>query len=107
MAFLHEVIRSRIRLLLPFLPEKAIQELRIGRRSMTGDGLPAIGWLNENIYLVATHSGVTLAPAIADRAAVDILSGGEAAVAPAFRPHRLLGTVPAGAEPLRSPYSAQ
>jgi glycine/D-amino acid oxidase-like deaminating enzyme len=82
--------RNRLACLLPFISSDAIQELRIGRRSMTADGLPAIGWLENNLYMLATHSGVTLAPALADHAANEIISDAQSEALSKFRPGRLL-----------------
>lgn len=82
--------RSRLQHLLPSVPQDVVQELRIGRRSLTNDGLPAIGWIDENIYLLATHSGVTLAPVLSLLAAEEIATLSDNAALAAFRPQRLL-----------------
>ncbi|MBD9388548.1 FAD-binding oxidoreductase [Agrobacterium sp. AGB01] len=82
--------QRRLRHLLPSIPQDAIQELRIGRRSLTSDGLPAIGWLDEKIYILATHSGVTLAPVLSGFAAEEIIALNEQQSLAPFRPQRLL-----------------
>ncbi len=84
----------RLRQLLPFVPPGAIESVRTGRRSLTDDGLPAAGWIDERIYILATHSGVTLAPTLADNVAHEVVSGLESAALAPFRPDRLL--TPAG-----------
>ncbi len=104
---LAEEYRKRIGRLLPFLPPHAIQELRVGRRSLTADGLPAVGWLGEDIYVAATHSGVTLAPVLADIAADEILAGTEHVNMAGFRPRRLIDTTSTGKDGRIVLHSAQ
>jgi glycine/D-amino acid oxidase-like deaminating enzyme len=83
---------ARLASIVPFLPKDAIHELRIGRRSMTGDGLPAVGWLRNKVYLLATHSGVTLAPALAELAGEEILLNKTVSSLAPFRPTRLVSS---------------
>jgi glycine/D-amino acid oxidase-like deaminating enzyme len=61
----------------PALADATIEEVRSGRRPMPVDGLPIIGMpaMMLNLYLVATHSGVTLAPLLGEWAALEILDG--------------------------------
>lgn len=82
--------QRRLAHLLPSFTPDAIHELRIGRRSLTDDGLPAIGWLEDKIYLVATHSGVTLAPTLSKLAAEEIGLELPQPGLERFRPQRLL-----------------
>ncbi|MGI6244519.1 MAG: NAD(P)/FAD-dependent oxidoreductase [Pseudochelatococcus sp.] len=105
-AFAQE-FRRRLGDLLPFLPHDAIRELRIGRRSLTDDRLPAIGWIDGSIYLAVTHSGVTLAPVIADIAAAEILAEEESDALADFRPRRLLNPAQAVAKRTSALHSAQ
>lgn len=96
--------QRRLAHLFPSIPQDAVQELRIGRRSLTTDGLPAIGWIDEKIYLLATHSGVTLAPALSNMAAEEIVTGSENNALAPFRPQRLLTTPKRdGAQELKPP----
>jgi len=61
---------------------------RIGFRPMPKDGFPIIGRTPdiEGLYLAVTHSGITLAPAIGEFAADEILNG---ASQPLLAPYRL------------------
>lgn len=69
-----------------------IERIRVGRRAIPADGfsiigpLPALSWL----YVVATHSGVTLAPVLGAGVAGEIFGDAEP-LFDAFRPDRLIG----------------
>jgi glycine/D-amino acid oxidase-like deaminating enzyme len=71
-----------------------LDALRIGVRPMPEDGLPAIGWTPEvqNLYVIVTHSGVTLAPLLGQLAADEVTSGRDAPDLAAYRPGRLVGS---------------
>ena len=86
---------SRASRLLPDLRAVRFETVRVGVRSMPGDGLPAVGHVPgvENAYVVVSHSGVTLAPVLGALVAADLVSGDEAALDP-FR----LGRFVAGAD---------
>ena len=62
------------------------------RRSRGGsdDGQSIIGFSPKvtNLYLVATHSGVTLAPVISESAAIEIMDDVEIQALSPFRPSR-------------------
>lgn len=53
-------------------------------RTHPADGLPVIGWV-DGVYAVVAHSGVTLAPLLAELAARDLLGDEDPRLAP-FRP---------------------
>ena len=57
--------------------------------------LPSVPWL----YVVATHSGITLAPLLGNLVAEEIIATSPQALLTAFRPDRLLGGA-AGHAPL-------
>lgn len=59
------VLIERARALLPQLGEITVRSVRIGPRVWPRDGRTVSGWLAEGIYTVLTHSGVTLAPFLA------------------------------------------
>jgi glycine/D-amino acid oxidase-like deaminating enzyme len=68
----------------------ALESIRVGRRALPADGLSVVGHVDDGarVYVVATHSGVTLAPELARLAAAEIAGGRhEEALAP-FRPQR-------------------
>lgn len=55
----------------------AIEQVTLGYRVMPADEYPIIGFAENcpNLYVAATHSGVTLAPVIGELAALEILDG--------------------------------
>jgi glycine/D-amino acid oxidase-like deaminating enzyme len=84
----------------------SIVELRVGQRAIPADGLtiagplPSVPWL----YVVATHSGVTLAPLLGNLVAEEISGAAPQDLLTAFRPDRLLnGTVGHTPLPARRP----
>ena len=85
---------SRLRALLEHTDDARLCRLQVARRAMPVDGHSVIGsdpdapWL----YVVATHSGVTLAPLLGDGVASEIF-GEELALFEDFRPNRLRGDV--------------
>lgn len=70
----------------------SIAELRVGQRAIPADGqtvagpLPSMPWL----YVVATHSGVTLAPLLGNLVAEEVAGDAPQPLLAAFRPDRLL-----------------
>ena len=77
---------------LPGLAGTAIQAALVGVRSIPGDGYPTVGPVPgvEGMYLVATHSGVTMGPLLGRIAAREITTGAvDPRLAP-FRPERLI-----------------
>ncbi|MDQ0093048.1 NAD(P)/FAD-dependent oxidoreductase [Paeniglutamicibacter psychrophenolicus] len=81
----------RLREILGHTSGARIDEIQVARRAIPRDGLSIIGapvdkpWL----YLVATHSGVTLAPFLGERVAAEIFGNTEP-LFDSFRPDRLL-----------------
>lgn len=67
-----------------------IEALRIGRRVLTPDHLPAVGWIGdvEGLYVAATHSGVSLAPILGELIAAEVAGERPAAALERFRPTR-------------------
>jgi len=47
-----------------------------------------VGWARDGLYVVATHSGVTLAPALAELVASEVIDGADRAELARFRPGR-------------------
>ena len=62
----------------------------VGYRPMPVDGFPVIGYSPKapNVYLALTHSGVTLAPIVAQVAAMEIVDGAQVEFLSTFRPNR-------------------
>ncbi|SRR6266516_3286941 len=68
-----------------------VESATLGIRPIPADGLPVVGWTPgvEGLYVIVTHSGVTLGPALAEMATREINGATEKMLAP-FRPDRLL-----------------
>ena len=95
---LAEEFISRLQEVLKNTDGASIREIQVAQRAIPMDGLSVIGPVNEcpALYLVATHSGVTLAPFLGRQVAAEIFGEKEALFA-SFRPDRLLEGAPAGA----------
>lgn len=67
-----------------------IEALRIGVRPIPEDGLPVVGWSPDvqGLYVVVTHSGVTLAPLLGELVAREMTTGRDAPELAAYRPGR-------------------
>jgi glycine/D-amino acid oxidase-like deaminating enzyme len=70
--------------------DASVERTRIGVRALPIDGLPVCGWIKSisGLYVVVTHSGITLAPLLSQLAAEEIFDGVEASVLRPFRPSR-------------------
>ncbi len=70
-----------------------LEALRVGQRAMPADGLTVAGFLgdSEKIYVLATHSGITLGPLLGRLAAHELRTGTPAERLTGFRPERLIG----------------
>lgn len=75
---------------LPALKEAELERVTLGWRVMPADGLPIIGRLSSrpNVYLAAMHSGITLAPAVGQLVAMELLDQVEIDVLGAYRLER-------------------
>ena len=62
----------------------------VGYRPMPLDGFPVAGFSpkSPNVYLALTHSGVTLAPLMAQLATMEILDGAQVDLLSDYRPSR-------------------
>ena len=62
----------------------------VGYRPMPLDGFPVLGYSSKasNVYLALTHSGVTLAPLMAQLATIEIADGAEVDLLSDYRPSR-------------------
>ena len=71
-----------------------VESARIGTRVLPEDGLPVVGRISghDNVYVCATHSGVTLAPLLAELAAGEILQDADSSLLRTFRPARFAAT---------------
>ena len=85
-----EEIRRRVEEYLPQLKGVPINRVTLGHRVMPQDEYPILGFAEAcpNLYVAATHSGVTLAPLIGQLAALEILDGVQVDMLKPYRPSR-------------------
>lgn len=81
------------RLLGTFLPQSKdvpVERVTLGYRVMPADEYPILGFTEAcpNLYVAATHSGVTLAPLIGQLASLEILDNVQAQSLEPYRPSR-------------------
>lgn len=83
---------TRARALIPGAEPAVISRMVVGQRAMPADGRSIVGRVREApwLYVVATHSGVTLAPLLGERVPVELF-GGEERMFADFRPERFAG----------------
>lgn len=81
---------ARARSILAGFEDASLDELRLGYRSVPEDRISVIGWAPgvEGLYVVATHSGMTLAILFGDLAAEEVAHGRRLALLTDFRPDR-------------------
>ncbi|GAA1085255.1 NAD(P)/FAD-dependent oxidoreductase [Nocardiopsis composta] len=91
-----EALRERLAEVLVGGAFAEVAEVRVGRRALPADGLTVCGFADPDarLYTIATHSGITLAPALARWAAEEILDGTERPELAGFRPGRFRGGRP-------------
>jgi glycine/D-amino acid oxidase-like deaminating enzyme len=67
-------ILEHARRVVPALGGAGIESVRLGRRVLPEDGHSIVGWAPgvEGLYVVATHSGVTMAPALGELVAREV-----------------------------------
>jgi glycine/D-amino acid oxidase-like deaminating enzyme len=67
-----------------------LESLRIGVRPLPVDGLPVVGWVQAvgGLYVIVTHSGVTLGPLLGELAAEEICSARQVSELACYRPER-------------------
>jgi len=75
---------------LPELKHTQLERVTLGWRVMPQDEYPILGFAEgcPNLYVAATHSGVTLAPVIGQFAALEILDGARVEMLAPYRPAR-------------------
>ncbi len=79
---------------LPTLAGTPIQAALVGVRAIPGDGYPVVGPVPglEGLYIVCTHSGVTMGPLLGRIVAREIMGGSVDPRITTFRPERLIRT---------------
>jgi glycine/D-amino acid oxidase-like deaminating enzyme len=74
---------------LPALTAAALDRVTRGRRVYPRDGLPIVGRsVDERVHVVATHSGVSLAPVLGRLVAGELVDGDESDLLAPYRPDR-------------------
>ena len=75
---------------IPALKGAAAIPVPVGYRPMPVDGFPVVGFAAKapNVYLALTHSGVTLAPLIAQLTTMEIVDGARVDLLSDYRPDR-------------------
>lgn len=86
---------TRLRAVMRNTEAATIRRVMVGERAMPADGHTVVGSLPDApwLYVVATHSGVTLAPLLG-KAVADEIFGTEEPLFADYRPHRFLSTEP-------------
>jgi len=85
-----EEIRQRVVRFLPQIKDLPVERVTLGYRVMPKDEYPILGFAQAcpNLYVAATHSGVTLASLIGELAALEILDGVQVKSLERYRPSR-------------------
>lgn len=65
-----------------------IEQARVCVRAIPADRIPVVGWARDGLYVVATHSGITLAPALGELVASELIDGRPRDELARFRPTR-------------------
>ncbi len=86
------ILLERARRFIPALADARIEAARVGIRPMPEDGYPIVGRVPgvESIYLMVTHSGMTLSAVLGEVAAAELVDGQLDERLAAFRPDRYL-----------------
>ncbi len=83
---------ARAQEFVPGLAEAAAVREPVGYRPLPLDGFPVLGFCRRapQLYVALAHSGVTLAPLIADLATMEIMDGSRVEMLEDYRPDRFL-----------------
>ncbi len=83
----------RLRRMLANTDNARLESIAVGQRAKPADGLPAIGYITpgRKVYLMVTHSGITLAPLLGRLVAEEVSLQQRPALLEDFAPDRLLG----------------
>lgn len=84
---------TRLRRLLANTETARLESIAVGQRAKPADGLPAMGYVTpqRKVYLMVTHSGITLAPLLGRLVADEVTLRQRPGLLADFDPARLLG----------------
>lgn len=71
------------------VPPDALVRIDEAARPMPADGRPVVGWVADGVYALLSHSGITLAPLLAELVAGDLSGADDGRLAP-YRPDSLI-----------------
>jgi len=71
----------------------AVETARIGIRALPRDRMPVVGPARPGLYVVATHSGITLAPLLGELVTGELIDERQSTALERFRPARFERTV--------------
>lgn len=88
-----DMLLSRTAEMLPSIAEASVDKVIVGFRPYPLDNRPVCGFVPgvNGVYVVVTHSGVTLAPILGRYTAAEILTGAEMPMLQPYRPSRYIG----------------
>lgn len=91
--YIGQEMLHRLRRLFDNAQSAKIERITVGQRSRPADGLPGIGFATprQRVYLMVTHSGMTLAPLLGKLGAEEIMQGSRSVLLRDYSPERLLG----------------
>jgi glycine/D-amino acid oxidase-like deaminating enzyme len=75
---------------IPQFKDLIIEKVEIGWRPLPLDGKPVIGFLNKYEYLATMHSGISLAPIVAELVRDELMFDVKSELLNDFRPQRFL-----------------
>lgn len=89
--FANELLR-RLKNRLPGVEGLAIDRVQLGTRPVPQDGFPAVGIPGalSGLYIVATHSGITLAPLLGRLVAEELVEGRRSPLLSTYHPDRFV-----------------
>jgi glycine/D-amino acid oxidase-like deaminating enzyme len=85
-----EALLEQATALNPHFAGAAIEGVRVGFRALPIDGRTVCGWVDsvDGLYVVVTHSGITLAPLLSEMVSCEVVDGEAVPQLDRFRPGR-------------------
>lgn len=91
--FIGREMLNRLHRLIDNTESAIIDRIAVGQRARPADGLPGVGFVTplRKVYLMVTHSGMTLAPLLGRLSSDEIIFGQRSQLLNDFSPERLIG----------------